>query len=205
MIVDCENGQRVYESRDMGTKWTEAIGTLSAVWVNARSGVSQKESLRVDALITATIEERKVMLCTQRGHASGKKRATAHCLWVTDNNRTFSVGPVAVDNAANWMLASTLLHSDGNLHLLQRRGNGGGSAISLSRLTDELSRINSVLSTWAQKDTFFSSVSTPTAGLVAVLSNASASDDTWNDEYLCLHAMVEERSEGQRWVSIDGT
>ncbi|RNC35800.1 putative trans-sialidase [Trypanosoma cruzi] len=77
MIVDCENGQRVYESRDMGTAWTEAIGTLSAVWVNARSGVSQKKSLRVDALITATIEERKVMLYTQRGHASGKKRATA--------------------------------------------------------------------------------------------------------------------------------
>ncbi|RNC33825.1 trans-sialidase [Trypanosoma cruzi] len=87
----------------MGTSWTEAIGTLSAVWVNARSEVSQKESLRVDALITATIEEgRKVMLCTQRGHASGNKRHTALCLWVTDSNRTFSVGPVAVDNASNW-------------------------------------------------------------------------------------------------------
>ncbi|RNC52130.1 trans-sialidase [Trypanosoma cruzi] len=100
MIVDCENGQRVYESRDMGTTWTEAIGTLSVVWVNARSGVPQKESLRVDALITATIEGRRVMLCTQRGHSSGKKRATALCLWVTDNNRTFSVGPVAVENAS---------------------------------------------------------------------------------------------------------
>ncbi|RNC35801.1 trans-sialidase [Trypanosoma cruzi] len=87
------------------------------------------------------------------------------------------------------MLASTLLHSDGNLHLLQRRGIGEGRVISLFRLTEELSRINSVLSTWAQKDTFFSSVSTPTAGLVAVLSDA-ASDDTWNDEYLCLHATV---------------
>ncbi|RNE97460.1 trans-sialidase [Trypanosoma cruzi] len=28
MIVDCENGQRVYGSRDMGTTWTEAIGAL---------------------------------------------------------------------------------------------------------------------------------------------------------------------------------
>ncbi|RNC52113.1 trans-sialidase [Trypanosoma cruzi] len=121
MIVDCENGQRVSESCDMGTAWTEAIGTLSGVWVNARSGVSQKESLRVDALITATIEGRKVILCTQRGRASGKKRATALCLWVTENNRTFSVGSVAVDTAADWMLASTLLHSDGNLHLLRRR------------------------------------------------------------------------------------
>ncbi|RNC51732.1 putative trans-sialidase, partial [Trypanosoma cruzi] len=105
MIVDCENGQRVYESRDMGTAWTEAIGTLSRVWANARSGVPQKESPRVDALITATIEERKVMLCTQGGNSSGKKRATAFCLWITDNNRTFSLGPVAVDNAADCMLA----------------------------------------------------------------------------------------------------
>ncbi|KAF5213827.1 mucin TcMUCII [Trypanosoma cruzi] len=32
----------------MGAKWTEAIGTLSCVWGNARSGVSQKESLRVE-------------------------------------------------------------------------------------------------------------------------------------------------------------
>ncbi|RNE95626.1 trans-sialidase [Trypanosoma cruzi] len=76
----------------MGATWTEAIGTLSGVWVNARSGVSQKESLHVDALITATIEGRKVMLCTQRGHASGEKRATALCLWVTDNKRTFLLG-----------------------------------------------------------------------------------------------------------------
>ncbi|ESS63296.1 putative trans-sialidase [Trypanosoma cruzi Dm28c] len=45
---------------------------------------------------------RRVMLCTQRGHASGEKRTTAHCLWVTDSNRTFSVGLVAVDNASKW-------------------------------------------------------------------------------------------------------
>ncbi|RNC51464.1 trans-sialidase, partial [Trypanosoma cruzi] len=131
-------------------------------------------------------------------------RATAFCLWITDNNRTFSLGPVAVDNAADCMLASTLLYSDGNLHLLRRRGNGEGCVISLSRLTEELSAIKSILSTWAQKDTFFSSLSTPTACLVAVFSDA-ASDDPWNDEYPCLHAMVKECSEGQRWVSIDGT
>ncbi|EKF26932.1 trans-sialidase, putative [Trypanosoma cruzi marinkellei] len=126
MIVDCEDGQRVHESRDMGATWTEAVGKLSGVWVNARSGVSQKESLHVDALITATIEGGRFMLYTRRGYTSGKKRATALCLWVTDNNRTFSDGPVAVDKAANWMLTSTLLHSDGNLHLLQRRDNGEG-------------------------------------------------------------------------------
>ncbi|KAF5217924.1 hypothetical protein ECC02_009165 [Trypanosoma cruzi] len=190
MIVDCENGQRVYESRDMGTTWTEAIGTLPGVWVNARSGVPQKESLHVDALITATIEGRKVMLYTQRGYASREKRATLLYLWVTDNNRSFFVGPVGMYNAAKWELASTLLYSDGKLHLLQQRVSGEGRVISLSRLTEELKEIESVLSTWAQKDVFFSSFSIPTAGLVAVLSNASASDDTWNDEYLCLNATV---------------
>ncbi|EAN80725.1 trans-sialidase, putative, partial [Trypanosoma cruzi] len=48
---------------------------------------------------------------------------------------------------------------------------------------------NSVLKTWAQKDVFFSSLSIPTAGLVAVLSD-TASGDTWYDEYLCLNATV---------------
>ncbi|EAN83408.1 putative trans-sialidase, Group II [Trypanosoma cruzi] len=190
MIVDCEKGQRVYESRDMGTTWTEAIGTLPGVWVNSGSGASQDSSLHVDALITATIEGRKVMLYTQRGYALGKNKANALHLWVTDNNRSFSVGPVVMDNAGKEELASTLLYSDGKLHLLQRRVSGEGSVISLSRLTEELKEIESVLSTWAQKDIFFSSLSIPTAGLVAVLSNASASDGTWNDEYLCLNATV---------------
>ncbi|RNC35145.1 trans-sialidase, partial [Trypanosoma cruzi] len=130
MIVDCENGQRVYESRDMGTTWTEAIGKLLGVWVNSGSGDYQKESLHVDALITATIEERKVMLYTQRGYATeGENKANPLYVWVTDNNRTFYVGPVVMDSAADWELASTLLHSDGDLHLLQRRGNGEGRAI----------------------------------------------------------------------------
>ncbi|PWV20342.1 putative trans-sialidase, Group II [Trypanosoma cruzi] len=189
MIVDCEDGQRVYESRDMGTTWTEAIGKLLGVWAKPRS-VFWEVSLHVDALITATIGGRKVMLYTQRGYALGKKRATAFYLWVTDNNRSFSVGPVAVEEAAvRWELASTLLYSDGKLHLLQRRGNGGGSVISLSRMTEELKEIGSVLSTWSQKDVFFSSFSIPTAGLVAVLSDA-AGDGRWIDEYLCLNATV---------------
>ncbi|KAF8294972.1 putative trans-sialidase, Group II [Trypanosoma cruzi] len=189
MIVDCENGQRVYESRDMGTTWTEAIGTLSGVWVNSQLEDYPEGGLHVDALITATIGKRKVMLYTQRGYASGENANTLY-LWVTDNNRSFFVGPVGKDNAGEKEVGSTLLYSDGKLHLLQRRDNGEGSAISLSRLTEELKKIESVLSTWSQKDIFFSSFSIPTAGLVAVLSNASASDGTWNDEYLCLNATV---------------
>ncbi|EKF29665.1 trans-sialidase, putative [Trypanosoma cruzi marinkellei] len=191
MIVDCEDGQRVYESCDMGTTWTEAIGTLPGVWVNARSGASLGGNLYVDALITATIGKREVMLYTQRGHASREMgRATALYLWVTDNNRSFSVGPVATEDDGNWMLASTLLYSEDSLHLLQQRGVYESDVISLSRLTEELKEIKSVLSTWVQKDNFLSGFSIPTAGLVAVLSNASANNNTWNDEYLCLNAMV---------------
>ncbi|KAF8293757.1 hypothetical protein TcYC6_0104350 [Trypanosoma cruzi] len=73
--------------------------------------------------------------------------------------------------------------------LLRRRGNAEGCVISLSRLTEEPSTIKFVLSTWAQKDIFFSSLSTPTACLVAVLSDA-ANNGTWDDEYLCLNARV---------------
>ncbi|EKF98456.1 trans-sialidase, putative, partial [Trypanosoma cruzi] len=138
MIVDCGNGQSVYESRDMGTTWTEAIGTLSGVWVKSRSGFRWDEGLRVDALITATIEGRKVMMYTQRGNVSEKKGERALYLWVTDNNRTFHVGSVAMDSAVNETLSNALLYSDGNLHLLQQRANEKGSAISLARLTEEL-------------------------------------------------------------------
>nr|BAF74649.1 glycoprotein 82 kDa [Trypanosoma cruzi] len=189
MIVDCEDGQRVFESRDMGTTWTEAIGKLLGVWVNAQPELSQGVGLHVEALITATIEGREVMLYIQRGYASGENKATAFYLWVTDNNRSFYFGPLGMDTAANWEFASALLYSDGSLHLLQRRDNDKGSVISLSRLTDELSAIKSVLSTWAQKDVFFSNLSIPTAGLVAVLSDA-AGDGRWYDEYRCLNATV---------------
>ncbi|KAF5216065.1 hypothetical protein ECC02_011195 [Trypanosoma cruzi] len=190
MIVDCEDGQRVYESRDMGTTWTEAIGTLPGVWTNSQSTVILDLSLHVDAPITATIEGRKVILYTQRGYALEKQRERALYLWVTDNIRLFCVGPVAMRDGMNWLFASSLLYSDGNLHLLQQRENNKGSALSLSRLTEELSTIRSVLSTWAQKDAFFSNLTIPTAGLVAVLSNAFSGGDTWIDEYLCLNATV---------------
>ncbi|KAF5216922.1 hypothetical protein ECC02_010262 [Trypanosoma cruzi] len=191
MIVDCEDAQRVYESRDMGTTWTGTIGTLPGICVNPQSEDYPDGDLHVDALITATIGKRKVMLYTQRGNFSGKQRENANplYLWVTDNNRSFSVGPFGMDNAEKEKLESALLYSDGSLHLLRRRGNGEGSVMSLSRLTEELSTINSVLSTWSQKDIFFSRLSIPTAGLVAVLSDA-ASDGTWNDEYLRLNATV---------------
>ncbi|EKG00723.1 trans-sialidase, putative [Trypanosoma cruzi] len=129
--------------------------------------------------------------CTLREGTPGGENANLLYLWVTDNNRSFYFGPVAVEEAAvRWEFASSLLYSDGNLHLLQRSINGEGRAISLSRLTEELKTIKSVLKTWAQKDVFFSKLTIPTAGLVAVLSNALSGGDTWSDEYLCVNATV---------------
>ncbi|PBJ81004.1 trans-sialidase [Trypanosoma cruzi cruzi] len=188
MIVDCDNGQRVYESRDMGTTWTEAIGTLPGVWVKPQSFLFDL-SLRVDALITANIEGRKVMLYIQKRYASVEKKAIALYLWVTDNNRSFYFGPVAMDNAANSMFVSNLLYSDGALHILKERANDKGSVISLARLTEELKTIKSTLSTWSQLDASFSASSTPTAGLVGLLSN-SASGDAWIDDYRSVNAKV---------------
>ncbi|EAN93268.1 trans-sialidase [Trypanosoma cruzi] len=191
MIVDCKDGQRVYESCDMGATWTEAIGTLPGVWTKSQPGDYQDVSLRVDALITATIGGRKLMLYTHKAsHPLEASEPNALCLWVTDNNRTFSVWPVAVDNNKNWDLASNLPYSDGALHLLKERANEKGRAISLARLTEELKTIKSVLRTWAQLDASFSASSTPTAGLVAVLSNTSSGGDTWIDDYHSVNATV---------------
>ncbi|KAF8306888.1 glycoprotein 82 kDa [Trypanosoma cruzi] len=126
------------------------------------------------------------MLCTQRGHASGNKRDTALCLWVTDSNRTFYFGPVAVENAADLGARQHPAALGWRFASFTRRGNGEGRVISLSRLTEELSAINSVLSTWAQKYIFFSSLSKPTACLVAVLFDAS-NNDTWKTStFACM-------------------
>ncbi|RNC40237.1 trans-sialidase [Trypanosoma cruzi] len=188
-IVQCKDDQRVLESRDMGATWTEAIGTLPGVWVRPQPGVRLYEIFRVGALNTATIEGVKVMLYTQRGYTSGEKEANALYLWVTENNRTFHVGPLFLEDNVNETLASALLYSDGALHLLKERANEKGSAISLARLTEELKTIKSILSTWVQLDSSFSESSTPTTGLVAVLSD-EANDGTWTDDYRCVNASV---------------
>ncbi|KAF8280193.1 putative trans-sialidase [Trypanosoma cruzi] len=189
MIADCDNGQRVYESRDMGETWTVSFRTLLGVWVNSESAFFWDKSLRAGALITATIEGRKVMLYTQKRYPTEEQKDKALYLWVTDNNRTFHLGPVAMDSAENKTFDNALLYSDGELYLSQQRANEKDSVISLSRLTEELSTINSVLSTWVQSDDSFSDSSTPTVGLVGFLSDA-ASGDTWIDKYRCVNATV---------------
>ncbi|PWV04871.1 putative trans-sialidase [Trypanosoma cruzi] len=189
MITDCDDGQRVFESRNMGTTWTEAVRTLLGVWVKSESEFFWDKSLRAGALITATIEGRKVMLYTQKRYPTQEQKDKALYLWVTDNNRTFYVGPFSVDSAENKTFANALLYSDAELYLSQQRGIKTGTAVSLSRLAEEMNTIRSVLSGWAQLDASFSESFTPTAGLVGFLSNA-ASGDTWVDEYRCVNATV---------------
>ncbi|RNC43166.1 trans-sialidase [Trypanosoma cruzi] len=194
MIAECFEGQSVFESRDMGKTWTEAIGTLSGVWVMSHSGVRWDESLRVGALIAATIEGRKIMLYTRQGHPFWGTEAKSLYLWVTDNSRTFHVGPLFVENAMGETLENALLYSDGALHLSRESIVGTRRGISLARLTEELKTINSVLRTWAQLDASFSESSTPTTGLVGFLSDASSGDVTWIDDYRCVNASVTKAS-----------
>ncbi|RNC54079.1 surface protein-2, partial [Trypanosoma cruzi] len=190
MVTYCEDGRKVFESRDMGKTWTRAFGTLLGVWL--KSGPELPEvSLRVDALITATIEGRKVMLYTQKvRHSLEVDEPNALHLWITDNSRTFHLGPFSVDTAENKTFANTLLYSDDELFLSQQRGIRDSTAVSLAHLTEELNTIKSVLSTWAQLDASFSESSIPTAGLVGFLSNTSSGGDTWIDGYRCMNASV---------------
>ncbi|RNF11989.1 trans-sialidase, partial [Trypanosoma rangeli] len=89
MIADFMFGRRVYESRDMGATWTEAVGTLTRVQ-SMFFPRSWRIAERVESITTATIAGKKVMLYTQKGLPPGEKtRATALYLWVADNSRTF--------------------------------------------------------------------------------------------------------------------
>ncbi|PWU99569.1 putative trans-sialidase, Group II [Trypanosoma cruzi] len=190
MVAQCGNGQNVYESRDMGGKWTEAVGTLPGVWFKSRPRAPWDKSLRVGDLITATIEGKKLMLYTRQGHPFWGTEAKALYLWVTDNSRTFHLGPLSTDHAVDETLENALLYSDGALHLSRESIVGTRRGISLARLTEELKTIKSTLSTWARLDAFFSKSSIPTAGLVGFLSDTSSGGDTWIDEYRCVNATV---------------
>ncbi|RNF15412.1 surface protein-2 [Trypanosoma cruzi] len=189
MVTGCTIGRKVYESRDMGTTWTEAVGTLPGVWVNARSGTRWTVDLSVGSLITATIEGVKVMLYTHKRYRTLEKKEKALYLCVTDNSRMFCLGPIYVESLLSETVSNNLLHSDGALHITRLTYTGAGTVISLARLTRELETIKSTLSNWKKLDASFSKSSTPTAGLVGFLSNA-ASDDTWLDDYGCVNANV---------------
>ncbi|EKF28314.1 trans-sialidase, putative, partial [Trypanosoma cruzi marinkellei] len=111
MMTACDGGRRrVYESGDKGESWTEALGTLSRVWVNS---TENEKSFR-SGFTTATFGEenvqKNVMLITlpiypeevKENNGKGKLH-----LWLTDNTHIVDIGPVpGNDDAA----ASSLLY-----------------------------------------------------------------------------------------------
>ncbi|RNC47293.1 trans-sialidase [Trypanosoma cruzi] len=134
-----------------------------------------------------TLREGRWCCTLGKGTPWGRKRENVFHLWVTDNNRTFSVGPVAMED--NLELFHALLHSDGALHILQDGIIKASNNISLVPLTEGLQMFNYVLKSWAQLDSS-SELFTPTAGLVGFIFNASSDGDTWIDDYLCVNAIV---------------
>ncbi|RNE99468.1 group II trans-sialidase superfamily [Trypanosoma rangeli] len=189
MVAKCNSLSKVFESRDMGATWREAVRTLTRVQLRFLPD-ALRTAERVGSLTTATIAGKKVMLYTQKGIPPGEMvQATALYLWVTDDSRTFHVGPISMDTKRKWMSGNTLLYSNDALHLLQERVSITTKVLALASLTKELKTITSVLKTWAKLDSFLSNSSVPTAGLVGFLSDASG-DGTWNDAYRCLNATV---------------
>ncbi|RNF11660.1 trans-sialidase [Trypanosoma cruzi] len=63
VITHCYGSRycRVHESRDKGTLWVEVPGAIAGVWTNSQSVLWEK-SLRVGAIVTATVGGRSVML-----------------------------------------------------------------------------------------------------------------------------------------------
>ncbi|EKG02258.1 trans-sialidase, putative [Trypanosoma cruzi] len=110
MMTACDDGRRrVYEIGDKGESWTEALGTLSRVWDNNQK--PHEKGVR-SGFITATIEDRAVMLVTLPVYSEKTERVSANekgelHLWLTDNTHIVDIGPVSDDDDA---AASSLLY-----------------------------------------------------------------------------------------------
>ncbi|KAF5217510.1 hypothetical protein ECC02_009611 [Trypanosoma cruzi] len=220
MMTACDDGRRrVYESGDKGDLWTEALGTLSRVWVNPTENERDFRS----GFITAKIEDRDVMLVVlpvyakkndKEGHQKGNGKGVLH-LWLTDNTHIVDIGPVSGDDED--AAASSLLYKSDEgednkgelIALYEKKGDETTSSPSLwsVRLTDQLERVKEVLATWKEVDERVSklcpsgsavqdtsidtacSPAMPMDGLVGFLSG-NFSDNTWRDEYLGVNATV---------------
>ncbi|RNE99176.1 putative trans-sialidase [Trypanosoma cruzi] len=209
MMTACDDGRRrVYESGDKGDSWTEALGTLSRVWGNNQK--RHEKGVR-SGFITATIENRNVMLVTLPVYSENVEKGVLH-LWLTDNTHIVDIGTVSGKDED--VAASSLLYRSGNnneLIALYEKKKGGGatpSHVMISvLLTEQLKRVKDVLTTWKEVDERVSSlcptsiaekdVSSDTActtdkitdGLVGFLSG-NFSGGTWKDEYLGVNATV---------------
>ncbi|RNE96634.1 group II trans-sialidase superfamily, partial [Trypanosoma rangeli] len=204
MVAKCYFHSKMFESRDMGATWREAVSTLTRVHPRFLPNSLQTVEA-VGSLTTVTIAGKKVMLYTQKGILRDDPlQATALYLWVTDNNRTFHVGPISMDPYTTPTSGNTLLYSKNALYFLQERGSFRRSSLFLAPLTEQLKTITSVLETWAKLDSFLSELSVPTAGLVGFLSDASG-DGTWNDAYRCLNATVRNATKVENGFNFTGS
>ncbi|RNE96674.1 group II trans-sialidase superfamily [Trypanosoma rangeli] len=188
MVAKCGLLSNVFESRDMGATWTVAVRTLTRVQPRFSPQLLQRV-WTVASLTTATIAEKKVMLYTQKGAYFEETVTYKLYLWVTDNNRTFHVGPISMDTAVEVASDNALLQSNDALHLLQVKGNDRASSLFFTSLPEQLKTITSVLETWEEIDSYLYELSVPTAGLAGFLSGVSG-EGSWNDAYRCLNAIV---------------
>ncbi|RNE95507.1 group II trans-sialidase superfamily [Trypanosoma rangeli] len=204
MVAQCNFLLRVFESRDMGATWTEAVGTLTRVHPRVLPDSLQTAD-RVGSITTATIAGKKVMLYIQKEICRDDPlQAIASHLWVTDNNHTFHVGLISMDTDTMPTSGNTLLYSKNTLYFLQERGAFRASSLFLARLTEQLKTITSVLETWAKLDSYLSELSVPTAGLVGFLSDASG-EGTWNDAYRCVGATVRNATKVENGFKFTGS
>ncbi|ESS62180.1 trans-sialidase [Trypanosoma cruzi Dm28c] len=229
MMTACDDGRRrVYEIGDKGESWTEALGTLSRVWGNKHEG--HERGVR-SGFITATIEERDVMLVTLPVYPKEKdnenEKGELH-LWLTDNTHIADIGSVSGDDdaAASSLLYKSAGSGDANDKLIalyeKKKGDEQPSLGMVSvRLTAQLKRVKEVLVTWKEVDERVSQLcpspgtaknpSTSngcttdkiTDGLVGFLSG-NFSGNTWRDEYLGVNATVKKGTNGVATGYADG-
>ncbi|RNC41056.1 putative trans-sialidase, partial [Trypanosoma cruzi] len=163
MMTACGDGRRrVYESGDKGESWTEALGTLSRVWGNKKG---EKVEIVRSGFITATIEERDVMLVTLPVYTKKKEKENGKGvlhLWLTDSTHISDIGPVSGEEED--VTASSLLYKSGKsgenkkeeLIALYEKKKGGDEDTSHDmvtvRLTAQLQRVKEVLKTWREVD-----------------------------------------------------
>ncbi|EKG02444.1 trans-sialidase, putative [Trypanosoma cruzi] len=166
MMTACDDGRRrVYESGDKGESWTEALGTLSRVWFNKHEGHEKGVG---SGFITATIEDRNVMLVTLPVYAKNAEKGQLNekgvlHLWLTDNTHIVDIG--SVSGKDDDVAASALLYKSagsgtgGNnneklIALYEKKKGGGESSLGMVSvlLTEQLKRVKDVLTTWKEVD-----------------------------------------------------
>ncbi|EKF26014.1 trans-sialidase, putative, partial [Trypanosoma cruzi marinkellei] len=105
MMTACDDGRRrVYEIRDGGESWTEALGTLSRVWGNPGDETSFRSGFTTATIDGIEGDNRNVMLVTLPVYAdkagTGDNRKGKLHLWLTDNTHIVDIGPVSGNDDA---------------------------------------------------------------------------------------------------------